>query len=158
MYPSASHQKSRYAVLGVLALIVAPIAFAGGLSVPVSNQILQGEVLLSGGETIQFKVFDGTMLKVRDVERGSYWGISPTIQRDGSVGLVVFDIIQPGAGLEAMTQVGRFSGALGERLRFEGAESFDIVIHEAAKSGLSEKDFLEMQRQALREGGGLSGM
>ena len=66
-------------------IVAAPSSYSQEVfAVPVSDQIIRGEVVLPGGKTIRFGAREGTMVTIRDREKGYFIGFVPKIEDDSS--------------------------------------------------------------------------
>lgn len=64
-------------------LVAAPKSYSEEVfAVPVSDQIIRGEIVLPGGKTIKFGAREGTMVTIRDRDNGYFIGLVPKVEDD----------------------------------------------------------------------------
>jgi hypothetical protein len=66
----------------VVGAITVSILRADAFGVPTSNLLIEGELRLPDGTSARFQSREGTMVTVRDIQSGAWYGFSPTLQTE----------------------------------------------------------------------------
>ena len=72
---------ARFMFLSVFSLlaILTDHAVAGGFDDPISNKVIQAQVVLPSGESVEFEVREGTKLEIENSQTGEHLAFSPLI-------------------------------------------------------------------------------
>lgn len=94
------------ALFTAVLLLCTTQAHAGStaFSVPISDKLVHGELLLPNGEKAEFFIREGAMLKFKDTEYGYYYGLTPVVE-DDEVTFTLFELKEVGDGDEMVFQL-----------------------------------------------------
>ena len=129
----------------------------GSATVPVSNRLLHGELLMGKADEadlIRFRIFDGAMLKVHVADRQIHLGISAKVLTEGMVEYRVFEILKPESRFEGLKEIKRLDVPMGQAVNLGDGEFLEIVVREVTGSPLTALEFQQMQEEARRAGSG----
>lgn len=139
-------------VVMAVAFLAAGSVGAQAFTVPVSENMVQGQLELTDGEVIEFAVLDGGMLKVRDSEEGYFIGLTPNIADDpngAKVVFTIFDITETASGLQSLVYRQTFEVAPGEKAAMVDPFYADVSIIGFEKSNLSLDEVKAMRSNLI---------
>lgn len=78
------------------------------VGVPLSDNIVSGELLLKSGEAVQFYARDGTVVRIKNEDY--HYAFTSKVEENGQVHFTMYEVArlpgEPGAVLEAATRIG----------------------------------------------------
>jgi hypothetical protein len=89
----------------VVGMVASSLLYADAIGVPRSNLVIEGKVFLASGVSAHFHAREGTMLTVRDVEAGQWYGFIPIINPDTKVPNFSANVLTPVPGGDRVEEV-----------------------------------------------------
>lgn len=126
-------------------------------AVPVSDRVIEGELIFGDDSRVGFKVREGMMLTVR-LQGGRGYGLSPLVEDGGEIHFAVYELERSAAG-ERVREIGEFVAGLGGTSPAPTAMPLDVAVLDITSREFSvrpSEDPTQLTPDELRKTYGLS--
>lgn len=111
---------------GPQAIAAQGVLDGAAFSVPVSDRVIEGELIFGDDSRVGFKVREGMMLTIR-IQGGQSYGLSPLVEDNGEVQFAVYELERSTAG-ERVREVGEFVTGVGGTSAAPTAMPLDVAV------------------------------